>query len=274
MSEIPQGGAAIILAEAGLWLNKQPDHLYDFVYIDPPFNTGRAQVGASGMTFPDRFGARYIDGFLRPVCSELWRVLGPTGSMIVHVDQHESHYVKVMLDSICGRDHFANEIIWAYDYGGRSKKKWPKKHDTLFWYVRDTSRYVYNYEQIDRIPYMAPGLVGPEKAARGKTPTDVWFHTICPTSGPERVGYPTQKPLGILRRILRVHTTPGAKILDTFAGSGTTGVAAVELCRSVTLVDESGDAIRTCKARLSRAGVGAWSRLGDYPEGTAWCGAY
>lgn len=265
--------ACVIHAEAGAWLKTQPEHEYDFVYIDPPFNTGKTQVGAGGAKYADSFGTDYIDGFLRPICSDLWRVLGPTGSMIVHVDQHESHYVKVMLDSICGRERFANEIIWAYDYGGRSKNKWPKKHDTLFWYVRDTSRYVFNYDDIDRIPYMAPGLCGPEKAAKGKTPTDVWWHTICPTSGPERVGYPTQKPLGILRRILRVHTAPGAEVLDTFAGSGTTGVAAMELGRSVTLVDESIEAVSTCKARLGRAGM-VWFPLGGYPEGVAWGGPY
>jgi site-specific DNA-methyltransferase (adenine-specific) len=144
-------------------------------------------------------------------------------------------------------------LIWAYDYGARSQRSWPAKHDTILWYVSDPKSYTFNYEAMDRIPYMAPGLVGAAKAARGKTPTDVWWHTIVPTNGKERTGYPTQKPMGILNRILKVHTVPGDRVLDFFAGSGTTGEAALRLQRSCTLIDSNEEAMRVMARRLAFA---------------------
>jgi site-specific DNA-methyltransferase (adenine-specific) len=173
------------------------------------------------------------------------------GSLFVHLDHREVHYVKVALDHLLGRDRFRNEIIWAYDFGGRPRRWWPAKHDTLLWYVLDPKRYVFRFEEMDRIPYMAPGLVGKEKAARGKTPTDVWWHTIVPTNSKEKTGYPTQKPLGVLARIIKVHTEPGDIILDFFAGSGTAGEAAARLGRGFVLIDEHPDAIETMRRRLA-----------------------
>ena len=164
--------------------------------------------------------------FIEPRLMEAHRILAPDGSLFLHIDYREAHYCKVMLDALFGRECFLNEIIWAYDYGGRPKNRWPAKHDSLLWYVSDPERYTFNYEAIDRIPYMAPGLVGAEKAARGKTPTDVWWQTIVPTNGRERTGYPTQKPIAILDRIVKVHSNPGDLVMDFFAGSGTTGEAA------------------------------------------------
>ena len=175
------------------------------------------------------------------------------GSLYFHIDYREAHYCKVLLDGIFGRQQFMNEIVWAYDYGARSKKRWSTKHDTLFWYTKNANSYTFQFEEMDRIPYMAPGLVGKEKAARGKTPTDVWWHTIVPTNGKERVGYPTQKPLGVLERILKVHTKPGDRILDFFAGSGTTGAAAQKLDRDCVLIDSNPEAIAIMKKRLSSA---------------------
>ena len=185
--------------------------------------------------------------------------------MVVHLDYREVHYCKVLMDLVFGRDSFINEIIWAYDYGGRSKKKWPAKHDNLLWYAKDPKDYTFDYEAMDRIPYMAPGLVGKEKAARGKTPTDVWWHTIVPTQGKERTGYPTQKPLGVLRRLLKVHTRPGDTVLDFFAGSGTTGEAALALGRSCILVDENPEAMRVMEARLAlaRPRFIGWTPVGE-----------
>jgi site-specific DNA-methyltransferase (adenine-specific) len=174
------------------------------------------------------------------------------GSLFVHLDAREVHYVKVALDSLLGRRRFMNEIIWAYDYGGRPKTRWPAKHDTILWYAMNPRHYVFNYDAIDRIPYMAPKLVTPEKAARGKTPTDVWWHTIVPTNSHEKTGYPTQKPLGILRRLIAVHSNPGDTVLDFFAGSGTTGAAAAELGRHSILIDKSRAAIATMKRRFAR----------------------
>jgi site-specific DNA-methyltransferase (adenine-specific) len=247
---------------------------FQLVYIDPPFNTGKSQSRTRLKTVRDEDGDRtgfggaryksvalgslsfadaYDDylAFLEPRLREAWRVLSDTGSLFLHVDYREVHYVKVLMDALVGRDRFQNEIIWAYDFGGRSKKRWSAKHDNLLWYVKDPKNYTFHFDEMDRIPYMAPGLVTPEKAARGKTPTDVWWHTIVPTNGSERTGYPTQKPLGIVERIVKVHSSPGDRLLDFFAGSGTLGEAALAHQRSVVLIDESPDAIAVMHTRLA-----------------------
>ncbi len=266
--------ADIHLADNLAFLRQQPDAAFDLVYIDPPFNTGRNQArtrlattadpegdrtGFGGrryrtvrlgtLSFPDAFDD-YL-GFLEPRLREAWRVLKPDGSLFVHLDPRESHYVKVLLDAICGRERFMNEIVWAYDYGARSRRRWSPKHDVILWYVRDPRRYTYRYEAIDRVPYRAPSLVTPEKAARGKTPTDVWWHTIVPTRGRERTGYPTQKPLGVVGRIVRVHAEPGSRLLDFFAGSGTLGEAALRHGCDAVLVDHSPEACAVMARRLA-----------------------
>lgn len=252
-----------------------PDESVDLIYIDPPFNTGKTQTYTKTKTVLDEEegdrvgfqGKRYrtvklgtrsfadsFDDFLSFIegpLVEAHRILKPTGSLFFHIDYREVHYCKVLLDQIFGRDNFKNEIIWAYDFGGRSKKRWSSKHDNILWYVKDPKHYTFNFDEMERIPYMAPGLVGPEKAARGKTPTDCWWHTIVPTSGKERTGYPTQKPLGILRRILSVHTNPGDLVLDFFAGSGTTGEAAARLERDFILIDQSPTSMRVILDRLA-----------------------
>ena len=221
-----------------------------------PFATKQATASASAAaaTAPNPrnsssrgYGDRFDDflAFLRPRLVEAHRILSPTGSLFFHIDYREVHYCKVLLDEIFGRDCFQNEIIWAYDYGARSTKKWPAKHDNILWYTKHPTRYTFHLEATDRIPYMAPGLVGAEKAARGKTPTDVWWHTIVSPTGKEKTGYATQKPLGILERIVRVHSNPGDTVLDFFAGSGTTGEAAAKNGRSFILIDESPAASRS-----------------------------
>jgi site-specific DNA-methyltransferase (adenine-specific) len=251
------------------------------IYIDPPFNTGRRQTRLRMKTVRDETGDRvgfggkryrtelvqpatageiagYADqfddflGFLRPRLVEAHRVLAETGSLFFHIDPREVHYCKVMLDEIFGRACFQNEIIWAYDYGARATKRWPAKHDNILWYTRDPERYTFNLGASDRIPYMAPGLVGAEKAARGKTPTDVWWHTIVSPTGKEKTGYATQKPLGMLERIVRVHSKPGELVLDFFAGSGTAGEAAAKNGREFCLVDESAEAIVVMEKRLAK----------------------
>ncbi len=254
-------------------LRSLPSGCAELVYIDPPFNTGKTQsrtrlrtvrsetgdrVGFQGRRYRSiqigtrRFADFFDDylAFLEPRLVEARRVLAPQGSLYLHVDYREVHYCKVLLDAIFGRASFLNEIIWAYDYGGRPKRRWPPKHDNILLYAKDPSKYIFNTDEIERIPYMAPGLVGPEKAARGKLPTDTWWHTIVPTNGPERTGYPTQKPLGILRRIVRASSRPGALVLDFFAGSGTTGVAALELGRRFILVDNNPEALEVMARRF------------------------
>ena len=221
----------------------------DLIYVDPPFNTGKTRR-LREKSYADSFDD-YVS-FLITRMMESRRILAADGSLFLHVDYREVHYCKVMLDEVFGRKCFMNEIIWAYDYGGRSKKKWSAKHDNILWYVKDPKNYTFNFDAMDRIPYMAPGLVGKEKAARGKTPTDTWWHTIVPTMSKERTGYPTQKPLGILNRIIKVHSKLGDTVLDFFAGSGTTGEAAAMNGRSFTLIDDNIDAIEIMKKRLRR----------------------
>lgn len=235
------------------------------VYMDPPFNTGQTQERGD-LSYEDQWDtSQDYRRWLMERIAESWLRLTPTGSLFIHLDQREVHYVKVMLDSLLGRDRFQNEIVWAYDYGGRSRSRWSKKHDTILWYTKDPQRFTFNYDEIDRIPYLAPSLVGPEKAAKGKTPTDVWedknlpdqglgtywWQTIVPTNGKEKTGYPTQKPLGLLTRIIKVHTNPGETVLDPFAGSGTTGHAALLAGRNAVLIDENPQAVEVMKERLA-----------------------
>jgi site-specific DNA-methyltransferase (adenine-specific) len=207
-------------------------------------------------SFADAFGD-YL-GFLEPRLVEARRVLASNGTIYLHLDYREVHYVKVLMDAIFGRESFLNEIIWAYDYGGRARNRWPPKHDNILVYVKDPRDYVFNYDEIDRIPYMAPGLVGPGKAALGKTPTDTWWHTIVPTNSREKTGYPTQKPLGILKRIVLASSSPGDLVLDFFAGSGTTGVACEQTGRRFILVDESAEAMAVMARRFAGAPDVEW----------------
>lgn len=254
-------------------LRSLPDASVDLIYIDPPFNTGKAQVHTRLRTTHSETGSRvgflgkryetvelgslryedYFDDFLsfiEPRLIEARRVLTPRGSLYFHIDYREVHYCKLLLDGIFGRESFLNEIIWAYDYGARTHRKWPAKHDNILWYAVNPNQYTFNYDEIERIPYMAPGLVGPEKAARGKTPTDTWWLTIVPTNGPERTGYPTQKPLSLLRRIISASSNPGDTVMDFFAGSGTTGAVCMELERSFILVDNNPQALSVMHERF------------------------
>ncbi|KJL31584.1 Modification methylase RsrI [Microbacterium oxydans] len=203
--------------------------------------------------YDDRFDD--YGAFLMPRLEEAWRLLADDGTLYLHLDYREAHYAKVMLDAVFGRDSFLNELIWAYDYGAKSRSRWPTKHDTILVYVKNPRAYFFDSDEVDREPYMAPGLVTPEKAARGKLPTDVWWHTIVPTTGREKTGYPTQKPEGILRRIVRASSRPGDRVLDLFAGSGTTGAVASALGRDAVLVDDNPEAIRVMQERMSHAEV-------------------
>lgn len=279
----------IILGDNLSVLRGLPRAFARLVYIDPPFNTGRVQkrdrIRVSRLSdteaAPDDtasktaqrtgFGGRrfavkrvrssaYADSFDDYAEFLLSRIeaalpcMTKDASLFVHLDSREVHYVKVALDAMLGRDAFINEIVWAYDYGARSRSRWSAKHDTILWYAMDPKRYVFEYDAIDRIPYMAPKLVTKEKALRGKTPTDVWWHTIVPTNGREKTGYPTQKPLGVLERIVRVHSRPGDVVLDFFGGSGTTGEAAAKHARDFVLVDTNIAACRVAAKRLAAYG--------------------
>jgi len=259
-------------------LKSIPSESIQLIYVDPPFNTGRVQSRGSSKTTRTDTGNRigfkgqryeivketilsYDDefkdywGFLEPRLEEAWRLLNETGTLYLHLDYREAHYAKVLLDALFGRECFLNEIIWAYDYGGKAKSRWPAKHDTILVYVKNPDKYYFNNESVDREPYMAPGLVTPEKVARGKLPTDVWWHTIVSPTGKEKTGYPTQKPLGILRRVIQASSKEGDLVLDFFAGSGTTGAAAAELGRNFILVDQNPESIEVMKQRFRELNV-------------------
>ncbi len=266
----------IIFGDNLAYLRTMPGASIDLIYIDPPFNTGRVQARKQLRTVrddssPDRIGFKGngyrtevlgekafddtfedFTSFIVPRLEEAHRVLKPTGSLFLHIDYREVHYCKVYLDQIFGRASFINEIIWAYDYGARSRRRWSAKHDNILWYAKDPDEYTFNFDDIDRIPYMAPSLVGPEKAARGKTPTDTWWHTIVSPTGREKTGYPTQKPLGVVERIVRLHSREGDTVLDFFAGSGTIGEACAKLRRNFILVDNNPEAIEVMKRRLAK----------------------
>jgi site-specific DNA-methyltransferase (adenine-specific) len=267
----------IILGDNANVLPELPAKFARLIYVDPPFNTGKVQkrdrirtTATEGEGDRTGFGGkRYdtekVDGsgfysdsfenfrqFLMPRIAASIRCITDDGSLFVHLDYREVHGIKVALDKLLGRQRFINEIIWSFDYGGRPKNKWPNKHNTILWYAMNPDDYVFNFDEIDRIPYMAPGLVGAEKAERGKTPTDVWWNTIVPTNGHEKTGYPTQKPLGIMNRIIRVHSKPGDVVLDFFGGSGTTADAAAQNDRGFVLVDSNPDAVQISAARLAK----------------------
>jgi site-specific DNA-methyltransferase (adenine-specific) len=255
-------------------LGALPEDSFDLVYMDPPFNTGRAQArhtmsvvaspdgergGFGGrryharllhtLSYEDRFGD-YLD-FLDPRVRRARELLAPHGTLYFHIDYREAHYCKLLLDEVFGRDAFLNELIWAYDYGAKPRRRWPAKHDTILVYVRTPGGHHFDADAVDREPYMAPGLVDAEKARRGKRPTDVWFHTIVPTNGAEKTGYPTQKPEGVLRRMVAASSRPGGWCLDPFAGSGTLGAVCRKLGRRFVLVDSNPVAIETMRERLS-----------------------
>lgn len=246
----------------------------NLIYIDPPFNTGRKQsrtrirtvhsengdrVGFKGQRYVTQVlgESAYQDqfddylAFLESRLTEAYRVLTPNGSLYFHIDYREVHYCKILLDKIFGRESFINEIIWAYDYGARTRRRWPPKHDNILWYAKNPKNYIFNYEDIERIPYMAPDLVGEEKAKRGKLPTDTWWHTIVGTNSREKTGYPTQKPVGVIRRIVQASSNPGDTVLDFFAGSGTVGVVCLELGRDFILIDNNPQAIEVMRKRFA-----------------------
>jgi site-specific DNA-methyltransferase (adenine-specific) len=260
-------------------MERLPAGCFDLIYMDPPFNTGRAQarrtlaavadpagdrVGFQGrryrsellqtLSFEDGF-ADYL-AFLTPRLHRARELLAEHGTLYFHIDYREAHYCKLLLDEVFGRDAFLNELIWAYDYGAKPRRRWPAKHDTILVYVRTPGGHHFDAEAVEREPYMAPGLVSAEKARRGKRPTDVWFHTIVPTTGREKTGYPTQKPEGVLRRIVAASSRPEGWCLDPFAGSGTLGAVCRQLGRRFVLIDESPAATEIIRGRLSEQILG------------------
>jgi site-specific DNA-methyltransferase (adenine-specific) len=272
-AEIVLDDDLLIAGDNATVLSRLPEGAFDLVYMDPPFNTGRAQarhtlsVAADGdgdrlgfggrryssrllqtLSYDDAF-ADYL-GFLEPRLTAARRLLAGHGTLYFHIDYREAHYCKLLLDEVFGREAFLNELIWTYDYGAKPRRRWPAKHDTILVYVRTPGAQHFDADAVDREPYMAPGLVSAEKALRGKRPTDVWFHTIVPTNGREKTGYPTQKPEGVLRRMVAASSRAGGWCLDPFAGSGTLGAVCRELGRRFVLVDDNPVAVEVMRGRL------------------------
>jgi site-specific DNA-methyltransferase (adenine-specific) len=262
----------------------------DLIYIDPPFNTGKKQtrtqirtiksekgdrIGFQGNSYEtkalgtkayhDRYGEDFIECFIKPRLLEAYRILAPHGSLYFHIDYREVHYCKILLDKIFGRECFLNEIIWAYDYGGKAKNRWPAKHDNILFYVKNPSNYIFSSQAVNREPYMAPGLVGAEKVARGKLPTDTWWHTIVGTNSKERTGYPTQKPLGVINRIIQASSLPGNTVLDFFAGSGTVGESCLNLKRNFILIDNNPSAMEVMARRFRESPSIEWVNFDPSP---------
>jgi DNA modification methylase len=271
---LPLEDDLVIEADGADVLARLPGGAFDLVYLDPPFNTGHRQERRRLRTVRDDergdragFGGRryrsrllsaiaYDDAFadylafLEPLLARTREVLADHGTLYFHIDYREAHYCKLLLDELFGRECFLNELIWAYDYGGKPRRRWPAKHDTILVYVRDPEAYWFDADAVEREPYMAPGLVSAEKAARGKMPTSVWWHTIVPTTGGERTGYPTQKPEGIVRRMVAASSRPGGWCLDFFAGSGTLGAVCAPLGRRYVLADSNPEAVAVMLDRL------------------------
>jgi site-specific DNA-methyltransferase (adenine-specific) len=274
---VPNKKNLVLFGDNLAHLGAMPSDSVQLIYIDPPFNTGRKQsrgrstsvrsetgrIGFKGakyttvrdtvLSYDDDFADYW--SFLEPRLEEAWRLLNQTGTLYLHLDYREAHYAKVLLDALFGRDCFLNELIWAYDYGAKAQGRWPAKHDTILVYVKDPKEYYFNNAEVDREPYMAPGLVTKEKVAKGKLPTDVWWHTIVSPTGKEKTGYPTQKPVGILRRIIQASSKEGDLVVDFFGGSGTTGAVAAELGRRFVLVDQNPEALEVMRKRFELAGV-------------------
>ncbi|MBV9194785.1 MAG: site-specific DNA-methyltransferase [Solirubrobacterales bacterium] len=281
----------VLLGDNALALSALPAGAFDLIYMDPPFNTGRVQarhtltvaaddrggrVGFAGrryrsrllqsLSYDDAF-ADYLE-FLEPRLVQARSLLAEHGTLYFHIDYREAHYCKLLLDEVFGRDAFLNELIWTYDYGAKPRRRWPAKHDTILVYVRRPGAHHFDADAVEREPYMAPTLVTAAKAARGKRPTDVWFHTIVPTSGREKTGYPTQKPEGVLRRMVAASSRPGGWCLDPFAGSGTLGAVCGRLGRRYVLVDVNPVAVEVMRERLgSVPATPAAGAIGTPPVG-------
>jgi site-specific DNA-methyltransferase (adenine-specific) len=270
----------VLLGDNLKLMRAEPDASVQMAYLDPPFNTGRAQTRRTLATTAAvdgdrtgfggrRYATRLLDessyrdafddylGFLEPRLREVRRLLGPTGTLYFHIDWREAHYCKLLLDELFGRECFLNELIWAYDYGAKPRSRWPAKHDTILVYVKTPGGHFFDAEAVDREPYMAPGLVTVEKRERGKRPSDTWWHTIVSPTGKEKTGYPTQKPEGIVRRMVQASSRPGDLCLDPFAGSGTLGAVAAKLGRRYLLIDESAEAVRVMESRLGQNSASA-----------------
>ena len=227
------------------------DNSIDLVYADPPFNTGK-DWGA----FNDKWEkglAGYLD-FIRPRIEEIHRILKDTGSFYLHCDPTASHYLKVLCDQIFGITNFQNEIVWGYRTGGNSKKRFPKKHDVLLFYTKSPD---YQHTPLKERIYYRSSFLASDIDEKGRHYADTYIRDVWDDIGillnihKERIGYPTQKPIALLERVINASSNKNDVVLDPFCGSGTTLDAAHKLGRNWIGIDEGEQAIETTTFRLA-----------------------
>ena len=252
----------------------------DLIYVDPPY----------GIKIDEKFGMPSWNSLNEPknrvdeiinvglLCSKgecnylrwlyprlvlMRKLLSEKGSIYLHIDWHVGHYVKILLDDVFGKDNFRNEIIWCYRQGGRSESNYSQKHDTIYWYSKSNSQWVFNGDSV-RIPYEGTG--GYQTSGRGviingkvykpnelgKIPEDWWDIPAIPPMSMERIGYATQKPEKLIERIIKASSNEGSIVLDVFGGSGTTAAVAERLGRRWIVIDNNPMAIQTINKRLSK----------------------
>jgi site-specific DNA-methyltransferase (adenine-specific) len=239
----------------------------DLVYADPPFFTrrsigeprspGRARAEVAGTGFDDRWpkGREDYVRWLAERVGALRDSLKPSGSLFLHLDWHAVHAVKVALDRVFGSKLFVNEIIWSYRTGGAGGRRLARKHDTILFYAR-SSRYKFHpmRERSDLAHRYGFSNADVRIDARGPyrlaLMRDVWEIPALRGNSPERVAFPTQKPLALLHRILALATDPGDLVVDPFCGSGTTVVAAASMNRRAIGGDIAPAALDLTRRRL------------------------
>ena len=266
----------LLLADCMQAQDHLADQSLDLIYMDPPFGTGLVRKN-NDRTYRDLLDdpVAFVE-WIRPCLEHSHRLLRPTASLFVHLDYRTVHYVKVLLDQIFGRQHFVNEIVWCYSVGGKGRRSFGKKHDTILWYGK-SSEYLFFPKAIAvprkgsshmRVVMDESGQPVQEKTDRktgkvyrypvseGKVPEDWWtdIETLN-RSDRERVGWPTQKPTRLLERILKATTEPGQRVADWFSGSGTTAVVAQRLGRSFTVTDREPGAVQCALDRLQTQGA-------------------
>jgi len=275
-----------------------PDNSVDLIYIDPPFHSKRNYYLLENQVFTDIWKWNNIseiefleilenknisnktknllknfENFLEKNnlfaylvnltlrISKMYRILKDSGSFYLHCDSSASHYLKLILDSIFGNQNFQNEIIWYYSAGVRGKKRWAKKHDTIFFYSK-SQKWTFNWKNILE-PFeskmtqwrYSQGKQQRKEIPQGKIPADVFEIQILNTMAKERNGYPTQKPEMLLEKIIKASSNEGETILDAYCGSGTTLVVAAKLNRNFIGIDNSETAIHVSQKRLTNAKV-------------------
>ncbi|HMN96995.1 MAG TPA: site-specific DNA-methyltransferase [Phycisphaerales bacterium] len=234
----------ILHAESLVGLAHLRPESVDLAYIDPPFNTGSDRRGRAAR-FADRFesAAEYV-AFIRARVAALHALLRPEGSLLLHCDWRHSHHLRLLLDELFGPERFVNHLIWAYGLGGSGPRSFARKHDDILFYAKGADYWF----EAPRIPATSRRMQG-----RSKKATDVLQVPSINNAAAERTGYPTQKPLALLRMLVGACCPPDGLVVDCFCGSGTALVAAVELGRRAVGIDCDETAVAIARRRLALA---------------------